>query len=403
MINAPVAAADRIESLDVLRGFAILGILVLNIQSFAMPGAAYTNPLAYGDLQGANFVVWYLSQLLFDMKFNTIFATLYGAGIALLTLRSADLQASRNRFLQRSFWLFIIGMAHAYLLWYGDILVNYAITGVLVLGARNWRVKTLLYCGIALLFVSLMVTTAAGLSLPYWSEADRLDVANYWSPSAVEIQAEIDGYLGSIGAQFETRLPATIMMQTQGYLMLFLWRTTGLMLIGMALVKSGFLSARLSNRTYLLCMLPGLLIALPLIAWGISQNLAAEFSYEYSMFHGMLPNHAGSFMLSLCYISGLILLCKAGLASGLLNSFAAIGRTALSCYLLQTIICTSLFYGFGLGWFGSVERTGQAGIVLAVWISLVVFARLWLRRFRVGPFEWLWRSLTYRSRQPLLR
>ena len=403
MINAPVAAADRIETLDVLRGFAILGILVLNIQSFAMPGAAYTNPLAYGDLQGANFVVWYASQLFFDMKFNTIFATLYGAGIALLTMRSADLRASRERFLHRSFWLFLIGMAHAYLLWYGDILVNYAITGVLVMGARNWHAKTLLYVGLALLLVSLAVTTAMGYSLPYWSEAERLDVANYWSPSAAEMQAEIDGYLGSLGAQFETRLPATIMMQTQGYLLLFLWRTTGLMLIGMALIKSGFLAGKLSNRLYALCMLPGLFIALPLIAWGISRNLAADFNYEYSMFHGMLPNHAGSFMLSLCYISGLILLCKAGQARALLGSFAAIGRTALSCYLLQTIICTSLFYGFGLGWFGDVERTGQAMIVLAVWVSLVVFARLWLLWFRIGPFEWVWRSLTYRSLQPLLR
>ena len=309
-VGQPTRQQDRVASLDVIRGFAILGILVLNIQTFAMPGAAYTNPFAYGDLTGANYWVWYFSHVLFEMKFNTIFATLYGAGIAFLAMRSDDASALRSRFYQRSFWLLVFGMIHAYFIWYGDILVNYAITGMLVFWARNWSAKTLFIVGFSLILLGMLITLGAGLSLPSWEEADRIDIANYWAPPREKMDAEVASYRGGLIDNFMVRMPASVMMQTQGYLMLMLWRTAGLMMVGMALVKTGFLLGKLSTGLYVRYLFPGLLIGLPLIIWGTQKNIDVGFSFEYSMFFGMLPNlwcklrslHGhGQLVLTLCF------------------------------------------------------------------------------------------------------
>ena len=404
----PTQQKERIITLDVVRGFAILGILVLNIQSFAMPSAAYTNPNTYGDLSGVNYYVWYFSQLFFDMKFNTIFATLYGAGIMMLSQRSLQQSAnglveSRQRFYHRSFWLLVIGMIHAYIFWYGDILVSYAITGMLIFFSRHWSTKSLLITGSALIGFGLLITVTLGYSLPYWSDTELQDMKSYWAPSAADIAAEVQAYQGSWSEQMEKRLPSTIMMQTQGFFMLLLWRTAGLMMIGMALIKSGFLTGKLDKKIYLLTLLPGLLIGLPLIAFGIEQNLANNFSMEYSMFFGMLPNLTGSLLLSLSYISILLLLVNAGLVQIISRSFARIGQMALSNYLLQTLICTTLFYGTGFGKFGTFERSEQALTVLMIWGFSAVSSKLWLTRCYYGPFEWFWRSLTYQQAQRLVR
>ncbi len=402
-LNTPVQQAERVVTLDVIRGFAILGILVLNIQTFAMPSAAYTNPLIFGDLSGANYWVWYISMALFEMKFNTIFATLYGAGIYLLTQRSSNSVETRSRFYRRSFWLFVVGMIHAYLLWYGDILVNYAITGMLVFYFRNWQTKTLMIAGLLLILFGMIVTLSMGLSFPYWDEAEKLDMALYWSPSVAEMAKEIQAYQGTWFEQLGQRVPSTIMMQTQAYLALMLWRTAGLMMIGMALVKSGFLKGQYSTRTYLLCLLPGFFVGLPLIIYGLESNLAVKFSFEYSMFFGMMPNLIGSLLLSLSYVSILVLLCNGNRLILITRAFGRVGQMALSNYLLQTIICTTLFYGFGLSWFGEVDRLGQALVVVSVWVFLAVFSKFWMTSFRLGPFEWLWRSLTYRQWQSMSR
>ena len=199
------------------------------------------------------------------------------------------------------------------------------------------------------------------------------------------------------------RAPQSFMMQTQGFLMLWLWRTTGLMLLGMALMRSGFLAGQLAPSVYWRAMLPGFLIGLPPIAWGIARNEQMGWTFEYSQFFGMLPNHFGSVLLSLAYVSLLIVMCQKDLGGWILRGFSRIGQMALSCYLLQTLICTSLFYGHGLGWFGDAERVQQAQVIFAVWVFLFVFTAVWQRYFVVGPFEWLWRSLTYGKRQPLVK
>jgi len=156
----PAADPERIVPIDVLRGFALLGILVMNIQSFAMPDAAYMNPTAYGDLSGANFAVWLLSHVFADQKFMTIFSMLFGAGIVLMTSR-AEARQGRSAALhyRRMGALWVIGMLHAYLLWYGDILYSYAMCGLLVYLFRNFRPRWLMTLGL------ISITIPAILSL----------------------------------------------------------------------------------------------------------------------------------------------------------------------------------------------------------------------------------------------
>jgi uncharacterized protein len=175
------------------------------------------------------------------------------------------------------------------------------------------------------------------------------------------------------------------------------------MLIGMALFKWGALTAQRSRRFHWILMGTGLGIGTPLVIYGILRDFTAGWSYDYSMFLGSQFNYWGSIPMALGYVAIVMLICKSGLWEKLVRRFAAVGRMALTNYLLQTIICTTIFYGHGLGLFGRVERPGQMAIVVGIWILQLVISPLWLSRFRFGPAEWLWRTLTYLKMQPMRR
>ena len=184
-VPRPVAQSVQIDSLDVLRGFALLGILIMNIQLFAMPDAAYFNPTAYGDLDGANFYVWLGSRLLADQKFMTIFSMLFGAGIVLMTTRAEARGGGRSVHYRRMGWLAIIGLLHAHLLWSGDILFIYGVCGMLVYPLRHHPPGRLIVVGLVTLAVSSVFFIAAGASLAYWPE-DALSgfVSTTWQANA---------------------------------------------------------------------------------------------------------------------------------------------------------------------------------------------------------------------------
>ena len=167
------------------------------------------------------------------------------------------------------------------------------------------------------------------------------------------------------------------------------------MLVGMALFKWGVLTAQRSNKFYLHSMIVGFVIGFPVVTYGVIENFAADWAMEFSMFLGWQYNYWGSLFVSLGYISLVMLLCKIDQLHKLTKPLAAVGRLALTNYLLQTLICTTIFYGHGFGLFGKLERTGQILILIGVWIFQLIFSSLWLRYFRFGPAEWLWRSLTY--------
>jgi uncharacterized protein len=173
-----------------------------------------------------------------------------------------------------------------------------------------------------------------------------------------------------------------------------------MMLIGMGVYKLGLLSGSASARTYSTMLAVGLLIGLPIVAFGAWSMEASGWAHDYAMFIGSQYNYWGSVLVCLAWSAGVMLLWRAAGRAWITRSLAAVGRMALTMYLMQTLVCTTIFYGHGLGLFGQVERVGQAGIVVAIWALQLALAPWWLARFRFGPAEWLWRSFTYGRRQP---
>ena len=399
----PVAETARIDAIDVLRGFALLGILVMNIQAFAMPQAAYFNPTAYGDLEGANLWVWLTGRMFFDQKFMTLFSMLFGAGIVLMAGRAEARGGAGRVHYRRMGWLLVIGLLHAHLLWYGDILFTYAVCGMVVYPLRRLSPGRLVALGTTLLAIGSAPSVGAGMSLPYWPEEALSALTDEaWRPTPEVIEAELAVYRGGWLAQLPSRSGDALALQTVLLIFWGLWRASGLMLIGMALFKGDVFSARRSARFYAGLIAAAVAVGLPLQAYGLSLDFARGWPV-WSFFIGMQFNYWPSIAVSLGYVGLVMLACRNAALHRFTRPFAAVGQTALTNYLLQTVLCTLVFYGHGLGWFGSVDRVGQLGVVAAVWAVQLVASPLWLRRFRFGPAEWAWRSLTYGARQPLRR
>jgi uncharacterized protein len=403
-VAAPTRPGRRIVALDALRGFAILGILVMNIQSFSMIFAAYQNPAAYGDLTGLNRWVWIVGHLFFDLKFMAMFAMMFGAGILLITESAARKGVSPARLhYTRNIWLLLFGLVHAYLFWSGDILAAYAVCGFVVYFFRRLSPRWLVAIGLVLIGIPSLIQVLGQASLPFMPAADYVEMRNDWQPTAAMVAEEVAAFRGEWPAQMEQRVEHSLEMHTLVFFIYMGWRVAGLMLLGMALYKWGVLTAQRSRRFYARMSLVGFSSGLPLVIAGVWQNFAHDWDFAYSMFTGSQFNYWGSLPVSLGYIGLIMYIATSGRMAALVDRFAAVGRMALTNYFLQTLIATTLFYGHGLGWFGQVERTGQLLIVLAVWAVQLIVSPIWLTHFRFGPFEWLWRSLTYRRWQPLRR
>lgn len=403
-LSGPTVQSERIQSLDVLRGFAVLGILVMNIQAFAMIGGAYFNPTAYGAFSGLNYLVWLLSHLLADMKFMGIFSMLFGAGMILMAER---LEATGRKpgqvHYRRTFFLLLFGLAHAWLIWTGDILYTYAMCGFLVFLFRKRPAKTLITLGLISIAVASIISIAAQFSLPYWPPEQLAGQAKFWAPTGPQVLHELEAYRGSWSAQNEVRFVTAAIMQTGSFLFALSWRAGGLMLVGMGLYKLGVFGAALPARIYRSMILWALILGLPLSGLGVWYHHVTGWSLEKGFFGGMQFNYWGSLFTMLGWVGIVMLFCQRWSGSWLYRSLASTGQMALTNYLMQTLICTTIFYGHGLGLFGSVERTGQILIVFAVWAVELLWSPWWLARFRFGPFEWLWRSLTYMKLQPMRR
>ncbi len=403
VINSPTSPKQRLLVLDVLRGFALLGILIMNIQGFAMPFAAYFNPAVYGDLTGINRLVWLLSHVFADQKFMTIFSMLFGAGIIMITSKLEGRgESSLGLFMRRNFWLLIFGLVHAYLLWAGDILVAYAVCGFIVYWFRNLQPKWLILLGILALAVHAAIMTMGALSLQYAPPEISAELTADWQPPQALVDAEVAAYLGSWSQQFAARAAESASVHTGGLFLWAIWRAGGLMLIGMALYKWGVLTGRRDKRFYRRLAIVGLGIGLPLVTLGALLNMNSGFAVGFAYFGpGYQFNYWASILVSLGYIGAVTYGVQAGWLPGLQRRLAAVGRTALSNYFLQTILATSIFYGFGLGLFGGIERWGQLIIVFAIWAVQLIISPLWLKAFLFGPAEWLWRSLSYMKWQPM--
>jgi uncharacterized protein len=180
-------------------------------------------------------------------------------------------------------------------------------------------------------------------------------------------------------------------------------RVSKLMLVGMALFRLGVLSARRSSEFYRWCAALGLLAGIPVVGYGAWSNFRAGWTVPYSLFFGSQFNYWGSVAAALGWIGLVMLWCRSARAMGVRRRIAAVGRMAVSNYIFQSVVGTLVFYGWGFGLFGRVERVGQLAIVLAVWAIQLILSPLWLRRHAYGPLEWLWRSITYGRLEPIRR
>ena len=403
-LAAPALPASRIESIDMLRGVALLGILVLNIQTFAMPFEAYTNPTAYGDLTGANYWTWFFTHLLGDMKFMSIFSMLFGAGIVLMIERlEATGRSAMGIHYRRMVWLLLIGLIHAYGIWYGDILVSYALCGMWVVWLRKLRPGWLLVIGLLVVAVSSVLMGGLGLMLVIMPGDQAAEImASDLTPDE-SVLWQLETYRSGWIVQMDHRLPSSIAVQTIVFLFYSLWRASGLMLVGMALYRWGVFSGKVATKVYGTLLAVGILVGLPTIWWGMELKWDIDWEPIQSEFLFAQFNYWGSILVALGWVALVMLFIRAGLLKWFQHALACVGRMALTNYLLQSIVCTLIFYGHGLGYFGEVDRVDQALLVLVVSIAQLIWSPLWLNWFRFGPFEWLWRSLTYWSIQPMRR
>jgi uncharacterized protein len=391
----------RIRSLDILRGVGVLGMLAVHIQLFAFPSLARWNPTAYGDFTGLNWWVWLATSLLADGKFITIFAMLLGVSIVMLAGEAGDRAVPAWRVhMRRMTVLLILGLLHAYLLWPGDMLVPLALCGAVVFFARRLSPGKLLVLG------GLAFATASVLSFALtWSTAqsDAAALAAWraeWTPRPETVNLEIAQYRGSWSEQMAQRVPGALETQTVQFVTRLLWQMTGLMLIGMALFKLGILSAARSGVFYQRMGILGFGAGILLNSLGLWRSAATGWDLLDFVLVSQQLHYWGNLFVALGWVALVLLLCRRGWA---LRPVAAVGRMALTNYLLQSVICTTIFYGHGLGLFGRVERTGQLAIVVAIWAFQLLASSVWLHYVSVGPVEWVTRWLVFKRRPSFLR
>lgn len=395
MSLAPVSESERILSLDVMRGFAVLGILMVNAPFFAAPWQTALNPLLPPlGVTAETLWSWYAMHVLFEYKFITLFSMLFGASIYLVGGERSD--KDRGALLRRRLaWLLVIGLIHATLIWYGDILVIYALTGFLVALARSWRARTLLVVGAALYVLSIGLQSLFGLVFDFIPTEKLAEIqAQMWSPPAEEIARAIAAYQAGWLPALQENIGVWLQFITSSIIGLVL-RTAGVMMIGLALFKWGFLSAKAPDWVYGAFLVVGA-GAFGLIAWQASVNAALGFGFTHMQTAGALPNSALAIFGSLFYASLFALLVKAGGLGFITSPLAAVGRMAFTNYLSQSLIMTTIFWGGrGLGMFGEVDRPTLWAIVVAIWAAQLIWSPLWLARFKMGPLEWVWRRLSY--------
>jgi uncharacterized protein len=401
---APVAAAERIANLDVLRGVALCGILLMNIRTMSMPEPAYFFPYTWGDMTGVNGAVWYLTELLASSKFITLFSLLFGAGIVLMNDKArAAGRGFAGLHYRRMFYLLLIGMVHGYLIWEGDILASYAVCGGWAFLFRNRRPRTLIISGVVALLIGTAILIGSWLSSPSWPEEVRAAWVTGLNPSYEAQLEQVEQMTGGFADQMEHRFGSTLSMQTSTLPFYMIWRAGGTMLLGMALFKLGWLSGRARRRTYRIMVAVALLVGIPLTWYGIARQDAIGWEPLQTFFAAALWGYWASFATALGWLGLVMLWCGSTFALDLRRRFAALGRMALTNYLLQSVIGSLIFYGYGLALFGRVPHVGQLAICVGVWAVQLWWSPRWLARFRFGPVEWLWRSLSYRKRQPFRR
>ena len=401
---APVSSRDRIETLDVLRGFALLGILTMNIRGMAAPLSAYLYPYALFDYSGASRAAYVFTSVAFDLKMMGLFSMLFGVSVLLYASKSSQSgRPPRGLWFRRMGWLLAIGLVHAYLIWGGDILVPYALCGILILWwVRRLPGAALMAGSLALLAIGAALTVMHGLTWGGMSDAERAQEAALMMPTPEQAREHVAWMLGSYTQTVARQAPQVLMFETLFFLTFFLWRCSGMMLLGMALYKWGFLDGGRSTGTYIRTAALCIPIGLALAWYGTVELERVRFALPPRILLD-LWNYAGAILASVGYAAALILIVKYGALSHIRRALAAVGQMALSNYLLHSVTASVLFLGWGFGLAGRLDYAEQLAVVVVIWAVQLLVSPIWLGHYYYGPAEWAWRSLTYWQRQPMRR
>lgn len=383
MVSSPAPsnadALKRIHSIDVVRGFALLGILVMNIQAFAMPIAAYFNPLVYGGFDGLDRAAWFVTRLFFDVKFLSIFSTLFGAS---LVLAGGGARATR-----RLQWLVVFGLVHGYFLYVGDILFTYGVVGLVVVRARGWPIARQAKVGLALVASGSVLHATLGVLYPYlpaWglAEIDRV-------VSGHDVADQLAVFRSGYFAQLPARAAACFSNQIGGTLVESGWQSAGCMLLGMAAVRARFFEGE--TRLHRLGPV-AFALGLAVTAAGIAVGLRGSFAPRAWLFTQAL-HLAGCVGVAFGLVVAIVALARAPWASFVTAPVARLGRVAFSAYILQSVAGLFVFCGPGLALYGTWGRARLFVAPFAFWLVELAVAVAWTSRFRFGPLEALWRGL----------
>lgn len=403
---------ERIAPLDIVRGVAVMGILAMNIVGFAMPFAAYTNPVAYGAHSPADLASWAFSFVFVDGKMRGLFSFLFGASTLLVIERAeASGLSPASVHYRRMIWLLLFGLAHFYLIWFGDILSLYALCGMILFAFRNLETRTLIAWGVGFVAVQTLFFGGFGMSALYMgSHAAALDAetARQWQELQNQFGPQTGTALARDMALFLGPWPALVHHQVaergaEPFMSLLFvgWETMGYMLFGMAALRSGFFRGDWSVSAYRKVALIGLAVCIPAyaaLAWAIH---AHDYGVDWVIALGFGATVPLRPLMVFAYAALVILMTRGG--GALVARIAAAGRAAFTNYLGTSILMTGLFYGWGLGLYGSLTRIELWIPVLVMWALMLAWSKPWLDRFRYGPFEWLWRSLARWRLQPMRR
>ncbi|NYZ63771.1 DUF418 domain-containing protein [Luteimonas deserti] len=397
----PVAAGDRLSVMDMLRGAALLGVFAMNVEWFSRPMQEMGSGLPAGA-EGLDHAVAWAVHVLVAGKFWTMFSLLFGMGFVLMADRIAAAGRSVDRvFARRMAALFVFGVVHITLLWPGDILHTYAMAGLLLMVMRALAPRWQLLVGLALYFgMGLFYLANAGLLLVLPAEVMADMRAGFTASAAAAAQIYPQGGFGAVTLRRVLDY-AQIFLQGQ---FIIVPMATGVFLVGSWLMRGGWLHAPAMHRRFWWRLLA---VALPpgvALTWA---GVALGTSFTDGVFESRAVAAAalmllGALPLSLSYVALLVLAWSHPRGTRALGVLAPAGRMALTHYLAQSLICSLVFYGYGLGLWGELGRAAQTGLVLAVFAAQVAVSHVWLRACRYGPAEWLWRWATY-GRRPRWR
>ncbi|KAF0193538.1 MAG: hypothetical protein FD169_2444 [Bacillota bacterium] len=380
----PVPVKERIAVLDVIRGFALFGVLLVNmvminytLTDFSVGRDALSRPdLLVGTLD--RIVAWTI-QVVFQGKFYTIFAFLFGLGFYLFLNRDSENKAQNSRlFRRRIFFLLVAGLLHLIFVWWGDILTTYALIGFVLLGFRETKLPRLRNWIIGLLFFSFIIASASQLVVA--------SPAASGTPSDLARNIYTHGpYWEVVGYRLANEIPM-MLLNTVGLLP----RILGLFLMGLYAGRSGIFQNVGSHMAFIRkAWRIGGIIGIGLSLLHLSMQLNAN------MTSAIILREISTPFLSLFYVTSIMLLWQADKLTALFSSLAALGRMAFTNYLVQCIVCALLFYGHGLGLMGNISIAYIPVLTVVIYAIQVIYSKWWLEKYAYGPAEWIWRRLTY--------